>query len=618
MKNLKITTKRMLLAMVIVAIGFTSCKKYLSPEPLSSFDNSLVFGNSVFFAKSAVIGAYNNLAGDYGYGIRISMYYPYDSDEMMGAGGTTDDGERRNIARYYLFSSNTQLAPVYNQSYSGIERSNICIDNIPKMALYTTGTTQVKGELRRLYGEALTLRAQYYFELVRNFGDVPEQRVPSAQLPNLFLPKTDRDTIYNHILADLLQAESLLPWRTEVASLGDQPDERITKGTAKGLRARIAMFRGGYSLRRASGIMERRADYKTYYQIALQECQELMARRDQHTLNPSYKSVWKDYVCGHNANDPSGELMFQVAMGGQTASTDSKLGTYNGTKFGTVGGGALTILPTYFYMFDSTDVRRDVVAVPYETNTDLVTRKGHAINAIVDGKWRKEWLSNPAFTPGSSAANLGLNWVIQRFSDILLMYAEADNELNNGPSASDIAAVKEVSQRGHGGNAALVPTIPTDKDGFFKFIVRERMLEFGSEAVRKYDLIRWNLLTAAINETKANLANMGTATPIAITPPSYMAPPPAYCLVNTLPKFMYSINTSTADDSKIFLNSLYKPAPTATPTGTTKLNWLGASAINSTFTTVFAYAYKPNHSELLPLANATLSANSALTQDYGY
>jgi hypothetical protein len=147
MKNMIFKT-RILIAIIVVAVSFASCKKYLSPSPLSSFDNSLVFGNSVFFAKSAVIGAYNNLAGDYGYGIRISMYYPYDSDEMMGAGGITDDGERRNISRYYLFSSNTQLSPVYNQSYSGIERANICIENIPKMDLYTSGSTQVQGELK--------------------------------------------------------------------------------------------------------------------------------------------------------------------------------------------------------------------------------------------------------------------------------------------------------------------------------------------------------------------------------------------------------------------------------------------------------------------------------------
>ena len=637
-------TYKAFFTIIFLSVGLISCKKYLEPDPLSSFDASLVFGNSVTFAKSAVIGAYNNLAGDYGYGIRVSMYYPYDNDEMMGALGSTQDGERRDIARYNLTSGNTQLAPVYNQFYSGIERANQCIYYIPKMGLYNTGNAQVKGELRRLYGEAITLRAQYYFELIRNWGDLPAQWMPSAMLPTLYLTKTNRDTIYDHILNDLQVAETLVPWRTNISALGDQPDERITLGTVKGLRARIALFRGGYSLRRETNMMEHRPDYKKYYQIALSECTDLLARRDQHTLNPSYKSVWKDYVCGHNANDPSGELMFQVAMGGASSSTDSKLGTFNGTKVGSVGGGALAILPTYLYMFDSTDVRRDVIAVPAELTTTgpdgTLYKKAHAINAIVDGKWRKEWISNPAYTIGSTSGNLGLNWIIMRFSDVLLMFAEADNEINGSPSAAAISAVKEVSTRAHGGNAALVPTIPSDYTGFFKFIVRERMLEFGSEGVRKYDLIRWNLLSTAITETRANLANMGATTPVAITAPSYMAPPPSYCISANLPKTMYYWAYSRGDNitslptaagtasapAGLFANSLYKASPATAPTditvtaktATKSVGWLGNSGINSTFTTVFAYKFVPNHSELLPLHTSTLAANYALTQDYGY
>jgi hypothetical protein len=143
-----------------------------------------------------------------------------------------------------------------------------------------------KGELRRLYGEALTLRAQYYFELVRNWGDVPAQFVPSAMMDNIYQPKTDRDTIYDHLLNDLHLADTLVPWRTEVGTVGDAADERITKGAVKGLRARIALYRAGYSLRRASGMygqtMARPADYMTYYQMAKDECAALMAHRDQH------------------------------------------------------------------------------------------------------------------------------------------------------------------------------------------------------------------------------------------------------------------------------------------------------------------------------------------------
>ncbi len=75
-----------------------------------------------------------------------------------------------------------------------------------------------------------------------------------------------------------------MPWRNEVASIGDPIDERITKGVVKGLRARIALFRGGYSLRQ-DGQMKRRADYLNYYQIARDECNDIITS-GQHTLNP--------------------------------------------------------------------------------------------------------------------------------------------------------------------------------------------------------------------------------------------------------------------------------------------------------------------------------------------
>jgi hypothetical protein len=625
----KIIYHKLIIVAAILTMASTalvSCKKFISPDPVSSFSQDFVFSN-LPYAKSAVIGVYNNLSGQNCYGLYFSTYYPYDTDEMMGASGTGDN-ERRDLAHYNITSLNGGLASAYANNYSGIERANICIEQIPKMDLYTTGSAQVTGELKRLYGEALTLRAQFYFDLVKVWGDVPAQWLPSAELPTLFIPKTDRDTIYNRILNDLKTAENLVPWRTEVTALGDAADERITKGAVKALRARIALFRGGYSLRRASGVMERRSDYLTYYQIALSECSDIMARRDQHTLNPSYKAVWQTYVCGRNANEPNGELIFQIAEGGNTGTTDGRIGVQNGTKFAGVGGGALSILPNYYYSFDSTDVRRDVTVAPYEIKTDLKSVQAHNINVVYDGKFRRDWWSNPV-NPTLATLNSGINWVLIRFSDVLLMYAEADNEINHGASSADVAAVTEVSKRGHGGNAALVPTIPTDYTNFFKFIVRERYLEFGNEGIRKYDLIRWNLLTTAIAETKVNLANMGATVPVAMNPPSYMAPPPAYCMTANLPLSMYywttlpaifnGSNLNTYDDSRMFANSLYKTAPTTTPANTTKVSWIGYTGINSTFTTVFAGSFKTNHSELYPIyINQITASAGVLTQDYGY
>ena len=166
-----------------------SCKKYLEPSAQSSFNTAYVFSN-VQNAQKAVFSVYPDLEGDQGYGIRISMYYPYDNDEMIGM-HQLGDNDRGDIAHYNATAGNAQLYSPWVQLYQGIERANICIYNLPQMPLYTQGNTQQIGELQRLYGEALTLRAQFYFELIRNWGDVPAQFLPSALRDQPF-PGEDR------------------------------------------------------------------------------------------------------------------------------------------------------------------------------------------------------------------------------------------------------------------------------------------------------------------------------------------------------------------------------------------------------------------------------------------
>ena len=628
------------IAVIGGALLFGSCKKYLKPTPISTFDPAFVFGN-IDNARAALLGAYNDMEGDNGYGIRLSMYYPYDNDEMLGAQGTGDN-DRRDIAHYLLTAGNAQLSVPFNQLYQGIERANNCIYYIPKMALYTNGSDAQKGQLKRMQGEALTLRAQYYQELIRNWGDVPAQFQPAAFTADPYLVKTNRDTIYDHILADLKTAEDLVPWRTELGAIGDVWDQRFTKGAVKALRAKIALARGGYSLRIDTRKMERRSDYLNFYTIARQECAELMARRDQHTLNASFKALWRS-VNAHQANDPSGEIMMRVGFTSGT-NTDSRFNNYNGTRVNGVTGSTLTVFPMTFYMYDSTDLRRDVSCAPYEIALDTVKR-GHNINSIYDAKYRKEWMTSPSYyfsagvgstsytlASNNQTLNFQLDWPLIRFSDVLLMFAEADNEVNGAPGADAIAAVTEVSTRGHGGNAALVPPIPTDHDGFFKFIVKERMLEFLGEGIRKYDLLRWNLLSTAITQVKSNLAAFAATDPAAqvFTPYSYMAPPPSYALTNNLPDSMFftTVNgggsalfgptTDKNDDYKVFVNSYYQPAPTTKPKGTTKVLWMGYSGITTNLTNYFAIGFQEGRNELLPFPQVALDANSNLKQNPGF
>lgn len=568
-------------------LQLSSCKKYLTLNPVSSFGPNVVFG-TVSNAQKAVFGAYQEMTGDNGYGIRVSMYFPYDNDLMMGAGGQ-NDGDRRDIGRYNLTSSNAQLFKPFNQMYAGIESANQCIKYIPQMSLYNNGTSQQKAELQRLYGESLTLRAQYYFELVRNWGDVPAQWVPSSDIPNLFLAKTDRDSIYDHILNDLKIAEDLVPWRSGVSALGDPNDERITKGAVKGLRARIALFRGGYSLRRDNQ-MERGSNYLDYYKIADQECADII-QSGEHKLDPSFQDLWQNQLDAHQI-DPYGEFMFQVAMSGGTSSTDSKLGKYNGPN------GSLTILPSYFYMFDSVDTRRDVTIAPYKINSDN-TLSAVGLSSLADGKFRRNWITNPTIDISNQAQNFGLNWPILRYSDVLLMYAEAENEINNGPTAAGIDAFNLVRQRAFAGNLGEMGTAPTDKAGFFNAIVNERALEFGTEGIRKYDLIRWNLIGDKLRAAKQALTDI-----------SNNAPP-----YDTLPAKMYYV----AGPSTTVINwasSFYHPSSATTPSGATSVTWI--SNLLSGNLQYFAEGFKDNHSELLPIPQAAIDANPNLKQDYGY
>lgn len=618
--NKKYFNKISLLVTSLLLLVAGGCQKFLDQKPITDVGSDVVF-KDVPSTLKAITGVYSRLVGDNGYGIRLSLYYPLDNDEMQGPTGASDN-DRRDINRYGASPTNAQLEKPFNQLFQGIEYANICIDNIPKMSMYSSGTDQQKKQLQRMQGEALTLRAQFYFEAIRNWGDLPAHFQPAYALAssNPFPKRTDRDSLYDKIIADLKTAEDLVPWRNEVASIGDQIDERITKGVVKGLRARIALFRGGYSLRQ-NGQMTRSADYANYYKIARDECNDIIASA-QHTLNASFKTLWKGQVCAHAVTDPDGELMFQASAIGGTGAEDSKLGYYNGPTVNSKGNKSVNVLPTYFYLFDSTDLRRDVTCAAYSVDANGTSKTGLAITAIVDGKFRRDWISNPVIDPNNAIQYFGLKWQILRYSDVFLMFAEADNEVNNGPTAAAYDAINKVRRRGHGKaigtpDATVDLTPSLSKSDFFKAIVKERALEFGGEGIRKYDLIRWNLLASALNDTKANLLNMSNLAPMVNT--SYMANYPIYSISNTLPTSMFAIKT-TSDDNNIgglWSNSFYRPQPSSTPPATTKITWVSA-AINTTALSRYATNFTSGRSELLPIPQPARDANFNFTQNPGY
>jgi hypothetical protein len=611
----KIFVRIISIATVLIAmLGLNSCKKYLDIQPLSQYSVQQAFAD-VSTATTSVLGAYDELQGTAGYGLYLSLYFPFDTDEAIQSGGL--DNERRGIARYQLLLSNGALRAPFLELYRGVEKANLCIEQIPLMAAYTNGSAADQRELKRLYGEALTLRAQFLFDLIKIWGDVPAPFEPSYKQQDLFLPAVNRDSTYDHILNDLAIAKDLVPWRTEAPR-----NERITKGAVKALRARIALFRGGYALRNDSKRMERRSDYLTYYKIARDECADLIARRDQHTLNASFEDVWKTYVSGLKP-DPAGEIIFEAASGGGNSNSDGRQGVNDGPSTNASsrvgqGLGAITMVPSYFYAFDSADTRRDVSITTYQINADS-RKQARPLAQLTTGKYRRDW-RNPLL-PGTGLA-LSFNCVLIRFSDVLLMFAEAENEINNGPNAAATAALEEVRRRAYRGNESRIGVIPSTKTGFFDAIVNERYLEFGNEHLRKYDLVRWNLLAPIMANTTGTIRTKLRA----------------LAADANLPQFMYWRNLPGSEGIEWF-GSFYKPSPataplpafnaTTAPFGWRQINWredllrtnntLNVGATNAHYIDAIGYFCTPNKSELYPFDQATLdSYQGKLKQNPNY
>jgi hypothetical protein len=602
------------------------CNKYLEQKPITQETSNFVF-KDVPTARQAIAGVYSQLVGDAAYGIRLSLYYTVDNDEMYISNGT---GDRFDISWGSVSAASREIYDPWYNLFQGIEYANICINEIPKMTLYTSGTQREQAQLKRMYGEALTLRAQYYFEALRNWGDLPWHFQPASQVAssNPFPKRVDRNLIYDKILEDLKEAKVLVPWKSDLTSIGDAIDERITKGTVKGLRARIALYRGGFSLRQ-NGVISRNSDFAKYYQIARDECYEIIDN-GEHKLNPSYKDLWKNQVGARAITDPHNELMFQASTNGTTLTDNStKLGYYNGPRLlnsvgGTLsqngGNGGMLILPTYFYKFDSNDTRRDVTIAPYGVSADdgITKIRVSSMLNIVDGKYRRDWVSNPSLVVGPTAGQyFGLKWQILRYSDILLMFAEAENELN-GPTVLAYNAINQVRRRGFG-KSINSPDISVDvqnglgKDQFFDAIVRERTLELGAEGIRKHDLIRWNLYKTKIDETKNwldQLASTGPTMPAGIS--SYTG--------ITLPRQMFFITGTKADDQSIFANSFYQPSGSA-PAGTTAMRWFNLTSGTYDVLTIksrIAKNFLTGRSELLPIPQVARTENPNLTQNPNY
>mgnify|MGYP002521477927 FL=1 len=537
-------------AMVIAGAGLlalSSCTDFLDQKSPSEMFPDVVFDSEQYTSQTVNL-IYSGLVLDHTYGCRLPLNFAMNTDcELVDAVNdeTTRSATERGLCNYMASSSWGKLSNNWTEMYKMIENANLVIEGVNSSAIKDNAA------MRHYLGEALALRAMVYFDLVRNYGDVPMKMEPSkSDGSNINLPKTDRDVIMDRLRADLTKAADLLPW----AGKDGYTTEHATKGFALGLAARIALAEAGYSIRESAkdgyvDLSERKEGQKGYsddtyptmrpgdakrkelYEFAL-DCLNKVIAEGPHRLNPSFDNEWT-LQNQLKLDETYYENLFEVAHGlqlsgemGYTAGV--RMSTKGSTHFGySNSSGKVKVPAPHFYSYDPEDSRRDVSCAPYELRdaTSTQTFTNQPFNGIYIAKWdvrkmSESWLAmNKAV---SAKTGYGVNWVVMRYSDILLMYAEAVNELQ-GPDGSGACGktakqvLAEVRKRAFDSSVhadkvdAYINSVSGSKADFFKAIVDERAWEFTGEAIRKYDLVRWGLLidktVEMLDKHRANIDN---------------------------------------------------------------------------------------------------------------
>jgi len=448
----------------IIAIGFLllfsiSCQKQLELEPYSiHYDN---YYQTQEDAIGAINAAYSPLTNVNQYNSYLWLIQDVSSDDCFSR-STLNDPNIHQFNKYDLQSTNTYLSGIWKGSYLGISRANIVLLKVPDIEM----DSALKS---RIIGEALFLRGLYHFNLVRIFGDIPLVLSPISENlteEELYVYRTPKDQVYNQIIEDFTMAVELCPTTYYVNS----DKGRVTKGAALSFLANAQLTIGNWDK-------------------ATKAAQDVMDL-NVYELYPDYSSNFKDI------NRNGKESIFAAQFYSEVTSQQNQI-VISGLPSipGTFSAGVEIMLPTddLLNSFEEGDYRKEVTFFDHYW---FETFEPHI--------W-KHW-DQDTYEPDQTA-QCGSNFAVMRYSEILLIYAEALNE-TSGPTAEAYDAINEVRERARNGNEDVLPDlIGLSQDDFRTAVLHERRVEFVNEGKRWYDLVRTNNLIEYVKRAKGDISN---------------------------------------------------------------------------------------------------------------
>lgn len=479
-------------------------------------------------AETVLLGVYQSLVSDAMYGYNLSILFNLATDCEQVEGNTTEN--YRIIPSNAFNSSQAEVQATWAGLYKAIYNANDFIEIIQqRMKTYT----ETDRQLAYLYiAEARAIRGMCYFELVRRFGNVPlmTSTAMSEQAPSTFVQERP-EVVYQFIEKDLVHAAQTLPYATDDTERTNNKF-RISKGAALGLLTKVYVTWAGYPVK----------DESKWEEAA--KTAKVLVESKKHSLLNDYEQLWINTCNG--TWDPT-ESLIEISFYSPTASGGAsdpcgRIGKWNGVKTTVIAGergscaGNVKVIHPFVLKWRTKDLaegedyneetvkdkRLNLSVANYQYNpTKTLYAKGKSdTEAKAIENDRKPEMKNKEkqnYTPAKwdiekyvqnkliNNDKSNVNWYFLRYSDVLLLYAEALNEWKGSPTPEAYAAINEVRRRAYGNNDHdLKGLSPED---FRQAIQDERAYELAFEGHRRMDLVRWGIYYKTV-KTTSNAINL--------------------------------------------------------------------------------------------------------------
>lgn len=460
-----------------VMLLFSSCDSFFEKKPYTFVAPETFYTNEKE-CTLALAAIYNTLCLTYGndYAVIISDVDDLSYYARVYAGGKT-----------WFNSHDSSTGEIYNiwcYFYQGINNANVLLDRIDGAAF------DDESARTRIKGEAKFLRAYYHWILVQAFHEVPLRKETVDNINLSSEPSTPHAEALDWIIQEMEECLDMV----DNAAYDDSPSH-VKKTVVEGILARVCLWAAGHP----------NEGGKPYYEKAIHYAKAVKDSGKHHLHQGDIYAIWKN-LCSDQYDTEYNESMWEAEFVGTRDNgtyTDSRLGNTLGNlqENASTGSGVSGYSYGFFCgslilwdLFEKNpgDLRRDLSMAPYKLNKkdEQVAWKATQIVDRRCGKFRREWCT----TYPKSKNHTEVNFPILRYADVLLMLAEAENELNQGPTTLAYECINAVRTR------AGIPALQGLTYAQFQQELRdERGRELCFEAIRKYDLVRWGIYYDAVH-----------------------------------------------------------------------------------------------------------------------